>query len=756
MPPRMLAHTKAAYRSGRILQVLDSSKGMPSRMGPGTTLSAATETRARHVRRAVLLLQRGLEEQAIAKSFKSQFGPRWQSSIQVDQDIPSRAAWALITSRIVGRLTGGLDCTASLQDTEAWFLGPLAGHVDSLAGQVSPSTDKSVCEEMERIRFDQELSDLLPYVLEIHGPGSRASVMRDPSTRVARDTKRTKGVFYTPPDVAKYMARVALNGPSFRNKGSRCLDPACGTGVFLRAVLNDSSVKPTEAFRFALDSLFGIDISPHAIESTCFVLLHDLLQRCKPMQVDPWSVWHALRLNFAVADSTELVSPSGGQLRSADVRKAVQQELIQGKALPAAEGGPDTLNLDRGSSLFGGTRRLDGLFPDVFEGFDVLICNPPYAQIARKGSVDSSFPEYECLRSGVGPSGNLYPLFIEMTWRFTRPTHSSSALVVPLSIAYHRGRQFVECREAMVRNGGAWKFAFFDREPHALFGEDVKTRNAIIFRSERAGDKPRGSSSAVYSGPLRRWTSRTRQELFESIEFTRLPTSDIGDGIPKIGGEEQTRTLGVLRGLSQRLRTSWVTVGSCLPEETFCEQFEPVVYVAGTAYNFLNVFRPQATRICGDRVMSQSRVARLQFSDENDAATAFAILSSRFVFWMWHVYGDGFHVPRWFLEGIPFDRTSFTPQQRRQLSGLGTALWEELQNHTVVSVNGGRTTIAYRPLACDSIRAKIDRVLIEAAGVDISFQEHLGRFIRDVVVVDEADERRASLWPGLSRQEAAT
>jgi len=45
--------------------------------------------------------------------------------------------------------------------------------------------------------------------------------------------------------------------------------------------------------------------------------------------------------------------------------------------------------------------------------------------------------------------------------------------------------------------GGTWRCAFFDREPHALFGEDVETRNAILFRREVVNDPVRGSRPKI-------------------------------------------------------------------------------------------------------------------------------------------------------------------------------------------------------------------------------------------------------------------
>lgn len=93
---------------------------------------------------------------------------------------------------------------------------------------------------LSRITFDEDLLELLLYVLELHGPGTRLSVMRNPSTQSARDAKRKAGVYYTPADVAEYMARELLS--AVQSPGDmRYLDPSCGTGVYFVALLNVAS-----------------------------------------------------------------------------------------------------------------------------------------------------------------------------------------------------------------------------------------------------------------------------------------------------------------------------------------------------------------------------------------------------------------------------------------------------------------------------------------------------------------------------------
>ena len=107
--------------------------------------------------------------------------------------------------------------------------------------------------------------------------------------------------------------------------------------------------------------------------------------------------------------------------------------------------------------------------------------------------------------------------------------------------------------------------------------------------------------------------------------------------------------------------------------------------------------------------------------------------------------GDGFHVAAWLFDELPFVRNSFTNPQLDQLAALGANLWTQVQKHRIVSVNGGKQTIAFRPLALNEERDPIDRILIEAAGLPPAFAGELCDFILQTVVVDPTDRRRQHL-----------
>src|SRR5690606_10623571 len=113
--------------------------------------------------------------------------------------------------------------------------------------------------------------------------------------------------------------------------------------------------------------------------------------------------------------------------------------------------------------------------------------NPPYATIGPRDDSVALEQRFASLLPGNVSRSDYFPLFVEMMWRLARPGSSASGMVVPLSLAYSSRAQMSATRRAIMRSGGRWRFAFFDREPHALFGEEVKTRNTIVLRSESMG-----------------------------------------------------------------------------------------------------------------------------------------------------------------------------------------------------------------------------------------------------------------------------
>jgi len=740
------------------LEDFGSRRGVPAVPGAGLSLAAATALRSESVRKAVGLLTESLAKHDLQIPFDATFGSRWSSQATHTPGayLAARAAWNLVGIWLLAQASGETKPGCSLKEAEDWFLGSVGLPCQSLSEFVSAADGWRIEQTLAAIRLDPDFWELMPYVLEEHGPGSRASVLRDPKTATARAEKRSKGVFYTPVDVADFMVGSALDKYDGIKVRAKCLDPACGTGVFLLALLRGvESLLPTaesfDRFSYIRNSLFGCDISAQALDACAFVMLRHCFSDVRPRQMSPWTAWHSIRLNLVEFDAIKIEPPPSEfaeePSESARVLTRVRSHLdaVPSQYIPVEVGSIQQPhpNSAQGLDLFAPKSvHLGDVFPDSARGFDLLLGNPPYARLGERDDCSSLVLSYHSLSKAESRYNN-FVLFVEMMWRLTVPGVSASALVTPLSIAYHRGNQYRGCRRAMSSSGGRWQFAFFDRQPHALFGEEVKTRNAILFRFDDSSTPAKGEPAEIYTGPLRKWTSRTRKDLFSSIDFVSLGQTSIARGIPKLQNECQARAFKSLQHRVDRLPSSCLQITSCAPYEVFEKSLSPRVFVGGTAYNFLNVYR-ETSLLDGEKnvPLSESHVHCLEFQSERDAEIAFAILSSRLSFWLWHVLGDGFHVGGWLFNEVPFSQQSFDETDCGDLSLLGRRLWEKLQEHRFVSLNGGKQTIGFRPLACNEELDAIDALLIRNAAVPDEFSNELRSFVRNNAVVDMEDNRR--------------
>lgn len=717
------------------------------------SLESVTAMKGKGLREAVAMMATAFSQRDLTTEFQTVFGPRYCGSalpVMSPDRIARRTAWNLACIWLLCRHALGEQ--RGLVEAEDWFRASATAPAPRFSDALPSKTRWFVEQQLNGLPIDSNFWKLLPYLLEEHGTGSRASVMRDPGTTQARDAKRKDGVYPTPSDVAEYMVRHCLQGAGGIARERVCLDPACGTGVFFLALLQAAKYGAAidfDCFEYASLHLHGLDVSGHALDACAFALLRACWSDVERRGLSPWSAWHRLRMNLVQADALTVQSWCANH-SSTETKARFSVIANWLTAAPSTYVEADSTELGNSGEvlgLFGSAGKcLQDLFPMADRGFNLLVANPPYAALGKRADMAELAGNFRALPDSSDISrANLFPLFIEMMWRFTSPG-SAAVLVTPLSIAYHGGRQFTNCRQAMSMAGGRWQFAFFDREPHALFGEEVKTRNTILFRFEDVHTPPRGHRAEVETGPLRKWTSRTRHALFDSITFTELGPCAITHGIPKLGGDMQAATFRALQRSTARLPAWCVRMSTCPLEAAIGEQDNPRVFVGGTAYNFLNVYR------CGELAeeecsfpLSESAVHCLEFRSEQDAEAVFAILSSRLTFWLWHVLGDGFHVPGWLWREVPFSRASFSADDLSTLAGLGRVLWLRLRGQRFTSVNGGKLTVGYRPLNCHEEREAVDALLLQAAGLPREFIGELRSFVQGNTIVDAMDERRQHL-----------
>ena len=419
-------------------------------------------------------------------------------------------AWSLVSIWLTAFATRGIAKGQGIRDASRWFYADAGGYpTQAVPEQALAEADRALshCDDAP------SYLELLPYVLDPHGPGSRLSILRNANTREARDNKRSTGAYYTPSDVAVYMVGEAIR-PLLKEPRPPCVyDPACGTAVFLRTALATlRAAFPNIPAQTLSNNLYGTDIDPLAVQAATFVLLADCLSGTTP-PTPPIDLWRDMRKHLACVDALRL---------DPHVSKAPHPN-------------------PRDASVESCRLRLTELFPHIHDAPLAIVGNPPYARLGAREDLASLASHFTTMAHRANRSNETFPLFVEQMIRLAATIPTVGTMVVPLALACNVGPQFTALRTLIEGTPGTWKFAFFDREPHALFGEDVKTRNSILFWDRGRGD----SQARISSGPLRKWRANDRAMMFSSIRFTPL-TSPIGTGIPKLDGASQARAFDLL------------------------------------------------------------------------------------------------------------------------------------------------------------------------------------------------------------------
>jgi hypothetical protein len=623
----------------------------------------------------------------------------------VAESAAERLAWFVVNIGLLSAVYHKSSRVPALRDAIAWFFRDDQVYGTSLFEAFNRVAFESADSALSQIFVDTSFIDLVPYVLEPHGHVTRGSLERDSTASATRNRKRDSGVYYTPSDVVEFMVEALFDAQEKRT----WIDPACGTAVFLREVLrsygNAGSVAEVSLLSFCRQNIFGLDISPLATESSAFVLLMECATNASIETESPFQAWQSIAKNILPCDATRLRFQSS-----------------------------------QASSLFStidpSTRGVD--LRDFFSGtggtFDCVVMNPPYSGFAVDSLHMETWESYQELT--LGSTGRIALAFVEMMWKLAKPNGAATA-VLPLSIGASSQRQFKACRRAISDAGGIWEFLFFDREPHALFGEDIKTRNAIVFR--KGCLKP----TEIHTSRMLKWTSAVRAKIFTRSRTARISGNDISYFVPKLGTEVEVQLYDAVIRNSAPPRLQFDLTRTTLSQVNRLEDKHTII-VGSSAYNFLNVFHPSALNDVVNSDLSESPLHALVFEGSTHRNIGLAILASSMAFWLWHTEGDGFHVTADFLARLPLWGAPLSDAQLSNLSVLGRRAWDEAARTRVRSVNGGKATYSFHCAFDSPTIEAIDQLLMSTVSNVQNAHEALGTFINCTTSIDGTKRRRVA------------
>lgn len=469
-----------------------------------------------------------------------------------------------------------------------------------------------------------------------YDPTEYFSVDRKRGVRSANQHKKNRGIYYTPEDVIDFMLSRCVDALPKENGNSipSFLDCSCGAGIFLRKALS------------MMENLYNVQ------DNICGSL--QLLEQCiwgvdiSEKAIDVCKIMFVMHYLDGFSNAIYY-------LRA--VWNSLQKCFFVGDATRLSE------VMDNNSAM-----------PVVY---DCIIGNPPYVS--------------------QGKNSNLYISFVKNIMEFSADK-SCSALVLPLSICYSQGSEFVELRKKMQADNACWEFHNYDRSPDSLFGDQVKTRNTIVFR------KTTQNKRKLYTSKLKRWTSEYRARLFEEIELCDITNISVLKGIPKISCiAERNAFFQICEG------------SSCIADLIHRPlKNDELLIMNGTAYNWLCVyshFPPSQDENGGLYVSSTSSVYGVESRSDRDFCIA--LLSNRIAYWYWTTIGDGFHFGRSFLNDYRIGKASFSERQYQKLSELGAQYCERIKKFPTVSYNAGKAIVNYSHWEVMDIVVEIEYLIAE-------------------------------------------
>jgi methylase of polypeptide subunit release factors len=305
----------------------------------------------------------------------------------------------------------------------------------------------------------------------IHAHAQRNRLLRGPGQRlrfqVDRQRGRSHGVLYTPPLLTEALVGAVLGqwikplgagGSSLFGGGdhrrspdaARVLDPACGSGQFLLSIVrrligeNVTTLperKPEEVIDI-FTSMHGVDIDPEAASLAAFNL----------------SLQAVRALSRTQKADTAAVVPWLQERLGPGFPWFLERQIHHGNALHLAAG--------RGSPTFRWTEKFAGIFEGERPGFDIVIGNPPWVSYGLRDRAGAEEEESAYLRGlftfGAQYKLSLYPLFIELALRLTRPGGYHGFLVPD---SFFTGRHFSKIRKHILETSRPLLFCLVESGP---------------------------------------------------------------------------------------------------------------------------------------------------------------------------------------------------------------------------------------------------------------------------------------------------
>jgi len=497
-------------------------------------------------------------------------------------------------------------------------------------------------------------------------------IQKSDNTKEKTSKRKSQGIYYTPRYIVDYIIKNTLgeilkNKPDYEASKIKVLDPACGSGSFLikafevldNHIRKEKNQKGTDplinyARKFAIltSNIYGVDLDKEAVEIAQLNLLLKALERRERLP----NLSHNIKCGNSLISGTET-----------ELKKYFGKNWKDKKPFNWEE-----------------------KFSDVFKqgGFDVIIGNPPYVNLANiKSEEDREWLKnhYETAKN----KSDLYSFFIE---RATKLLKDGGLLGFIVSNSWLGTDSFSKFREYLIKNTKVLKLIKLSL---GVFADATVTPVLIILKKEKAGKNHEIKLIEYKDGKfIDIPNSLTYERITNSPNFNFSFGAEVSFNVPTVKlGEIAKFSLGIktsdderfilnskkdkdsypaLRGkdvsrYSYKYANKWIWYKPELMMEKVGAGPRKLDYFLREKILFKDV----AVEICAtldkENYLSNDTLSLIYEADKYNLRFILALLNSKFVNnWYLINYSSGLHIKINELQNIPIHKIDFSNKIEKQ------------------------------------------------------------------------------------------
>lgn len=261
-------------------------------------------------------------------------------------------------------------------------------------------------------------------------------------------------------------------------------------------------------------------------------------------------------------------------------------------------------------------------------GFDIIIGNPPYVEYSKVKTFYhvKSFQTIEC--------GNIYVFVIENCTLILQ-SRGRMGMIVQNSIVCTKRMKEIQ---NLLQSRFQMYYSNYDDRPAKLFTGLNHMKGTIFLTTPL-----QNNGISIYSTKFFRWYEESRNQLFETLQYCKIPQELIFDGhIPKITSKQH---LDIFIKLYQKksLRLSLKSTGNII----YCHRIASYFI---KAIDFVPYFYNEKE---GQKKSDDYKPYFV--TDNKKMKVLLSVLNSGIFYLNWHTLHDGYHCGKQNIEDYPFD-----------------------------------------------------------------------------------------------------